>query len=106
MRSPSPRRAKGGKNKLTHKSPIKKVLKGKGAANDKGKKRNMTLEDIADYLEWIVFEEASPKKASPKKASPKKASPKKALPKQPCLPLNPRQKELLKVMRSIRNLGL
>jgi hypothetical protein len=83
------RSQKGGKNKLTRNSPVKKVLKGKGAANDKGKKRNMTLEDT-----------------SPKKASPKKASPKKASPKNPRLPLNPEQKKLLKVIRSIRNLGL
>ena len=91
MRSP-----KGGKNPLKRRGSVKKVLKGQGAANDKGKKRNMTLKDIADYLEWIVFEEASPKKASPKKASPKN----------PRLPLNPEQIKLLKVMRSIRNLGL
>jgi hypothetical protein len=122
---------KGGKNKLKHHSPVKKILKGKGAANDKGKKRNMTRKDIADYLEWAVFEKESPKKASPKKASPKKASPKKAspkkaspkkaspkkaspkkaspikvLPRKPRLPLTKREKEILKVIKSINNLGL
>jgi hypothetical protein len=107
---------KGGKNKLTRHSPVKKILKGKGAANDKGKKRNMTRKDIADYLEWAVFEKESPKKASPKKASPKKASPKKAspkkaspikvLPRKPRLPLTKREKEILKVVNSINKLGL
>ena len=102
---------KGGKNKLKHHSPVKKILKGKGAANDKGKKRNMMRKDIADYLEWAVFEKESPKKASPKKASPKKASPKKAspikvLPRKPRLPLTKREKEILKVIKSINNLGL
>ena len=78
---------KGGKNKLTRHSPVKKILKGKGAANDKGKKRNMTRKDIADYLEWAVFE----------KESPKKASPIKVLPIKPRLPLTKREKEILKV---------
>jgi hypothetical protein len=97
---------KGGKNKLTRHSPVKKILKGKGAANDKGKKRNMTRKDIADYLEWAVFEKESPKKASPKKASPKKASPIKVLPRKPRLPLTKREKEILKVVNSINKLGL
>lgn len=97
---------KGGKNKLKHHSPVKKILKGKGAANDKGKKRNMTRKDIADYLEWAVFEKESPKKVSPKKRSPKKASPIKVLPRKPRLPLTKREKEILKVIKSINNLGL
>lgn len=97
---------KGGKNKLTRHSPVKKILKGKGAANDKGKKRNMTRKDIADYLQWAVFEKASPKKDSPKKASPKKASPIKVLPRKPRLPLTKREKEILKVVNSINKLGL
>ena len=106
---------KGGKNKLKPRSPVKKILKGKGAANDKGKK-NMTRKDIADYLEWAVFEKGSPKKASPKKASPKKGSPKKASPKKgspkkasprkPRLPLTKQEKKILEVMRSVKKLGL
>ena len=101
---------KGGKNKLKPRSPVKKILKGKGAANDKGKK-NMTHKDIADYLEWAVFEKGSPKKASPKKASPKKgspkkASPKKASPRKPRLPLTKQEKKILEVMRSVKKLGL
>lgn len=91
---------KGGKNKLKPRSPVKKILKGKGAANDKGKK-NMTRKDIADYLEWAVFEKGSPKKASPKKGSSKQASPRK-----PRLPLTKQEKKILEVMRSVKKLGL
>ena len=111
MKSP-----KGGKNKLKRHSPVKKILTGKGVAKDKGAKINMTNKDIADYLEWAVFEKespkkaspkkASPKKASPKKASPKKASPKKASPKKARLPLTKNEKKILKVIRSINKLGL
>ena len=91
MKSP-----KGGKNKLKRHSSVKKILTGKGVAKDKGAKINMTNKDIADYLEWAVFEKESPKKASPKKASPKK----------PRLPLTKKEKKILKVISSINKLRL
>jgi hypothetical protein len=84
MRSP-----KGGKNKLTHNSPVKKVLKGQGAAKPKIQKKEIKTKTIVEYLLRSLDY---------------------ALPKKPRLPLNPRQKkeqkEMLKVMRSIKNLEL
>jgi len=83
MRSP-----KGGKNKLTHNSPVKKVLKGKGAANPKIQKKEIKTKTIVEFLLKSVSDA------------------KKALPKKPRLPLTKREKEILKVMRSIKKLGL
>jgi len=93
MRSP-----KGGKNKLTHNSPVKKVLKGKGAAKAKNPKREISRETIEKFL-LRYLDDA-------KKASPKKASPRKVLPRKPRLPLTKQEKETLKVMRSIGKLVL
>lgn len=83
------RRAKGGKNKLTRNSPVKKVLKGKGAAKPKNQKREIKTETIVEYLLRSLD---------------------KALPKKPRIPLNPRQKkekqDIREVTRSIGNLKL
>lgn len=85
----SPRRAKGGKNKLTHNSPVKKVLKGQGAAKPKNQKKEIKTKTIVEYLLRSLDY---------------------ALPKKPRIPLNPRQKkekqDMRKVMRLIGNLKL
>lgn len=86
---------KGGKNRLKRgkSTPTTFRGRGKGAVIPKTPKRKISRKTIVKYL-LDSLDDAE------------KASPIKVLPKKPRLPLTKREKEMLKVIKSINKLGL